>query len=197
MTREPSDDRSPRPGQALRLHHGRRRPVFLHPARHGHRLPRAEQRREDHHHADDPGPRRADAGLGNRRAAAATATCRHPCTRWPPSSTPRRCTVAAGLDGVHVLPEGQREPADAAPVEQDRAVGSARPPRMRDRRTGQPTAASKAPTQWMGWVLLINCDAALGQRFFDVPVEQPVPQVPADRDGDHLRREPEASEHRR
>src|SRR6185437_9922405 len=37
-------------------HHGRQRPVVLHPARPGHRFPRPERRREDHHHADDPGP---------------------------------------------------------------------------------------------------------------------------------------------
>ena len=42
---------------------------------------------------------------------------------------------------------------------------------------------------------VIDGDAALGQQFLDVPVRQPVPQVPADRDRDHLPREPEASEH--
>ena len=44
---------------------------------------------------------------------------------------------------------------------------------------------------------VINGDTALGQQFLDVTVRQAVPQVPADRDRDHLRREPEASEHRR
>jgi hypothetical protein len=42
---------------------------------------------------------------------------------------------------------------------------------------------------------VIDGDAALGQQFLDVPVGQPVAQVPADRDRDHLPREPEASEH--
>src|ERR1019366_7449868 len=39
---------------------------------------------------------------------------------------------------------------------------------------------------------VINGDTALGQQFFDVPAGQSVPQVPADRDRDHLRREPQA-----
>jgi hypothetical protein len=42
---------------------------------------------------------------------------------------------------------------------------------------------------------VIDSDAALGQQFLDVPVGQSVAQVPADRDRDHLPREPEASEH--
>jgi hypothetical protein len=41
---------------------------------------------------------------------------------------------------------------------------------------------------------MIDGDAALGQQFLDVPVRQPVTQVPADRDRDHLPREPEAGE---
>jgi hypothetical protein len=94
-----SDDRSPEPGQALRLHRGRQRPLFLHPARHGHRLPRPERRREDHHHADDPGPRRADAGLGHRRrpqlprpagthARGGRSPRRQGAARWPPGLRP-------------------------------------------------------------------------------------------------------------
>jgi hypothetical protein len=43
---------------------------------------------------------------------------------------------------------------------------------------------------------VVNGDAALGQQFLDVAVGQPAPQVPADGDRDHLRREPEASEDR-
>ncbi len=42
---------------------------------------------------------------------------------------------------------------------------------------------------------VIDADPALGQQLLDVPVGQSVPQVPADRDRDHLTREPEASEH--
>ena len=44
---------------------------------------------------------------------------------------------------------------------------------------------------------VINGDTALGQQFLNVPLREAVPQVPADRDGDHLPREPETSEHRR
>jgi hypothetical protein len=44
---------------------------------------------------------------------------------------------------------------------------------------------------------VIYGDTALGQLFLDVTVREAVPQVPADRDGDHLPREPETSEHRR
>jgi hypothetical protein len=41
---------------------------------------------------------------------------------------------------------------------------------------------------------VIDGDAALGQQFLDVPVGQSVAQVPADRDRDHLPREPGAGE---
>ena len=43
---------------------------------------------------------------------------------------------------------------------------------------------------------VIDGDAALGQQFLDVPVGQPIPQVPPDRERDHRRREPEACEDR-
>ena len=43
---------------------------------------------------------------------------------------------------------------------------------------------------------VVDGDAPLGQQLLDVPVGQSVPQVPADRDRDHVRREPEPSEHR-
>jgi hypothetical protein len=42
---------------------------------------------------------------------------------------------------------------------------------------------------------VIDGDAALGQQLLNIPVRQAVPQVPADRDRDHLPRKPEASEH--
>src|ERR1700734_2043848 len=104
-----SDDRSPRAGQALRLHRGRQRPVFLHPARPGHRLPRPERRREDHHHADDPGPRRADAGLGNRRRAQLP---RPAGTHARGGRPPRRQGAARG-------PPGPRPPAVPGPEERN------------------------------------------------------------------------------
>ena len=43
---------------------------------------------------------------------------------------------------------------------------------------------------------VIDGDAALGQQLLDVPVGQPLPQVPPDRERDHRRREPEACEDR-
>src|SRR6266849_9634288 len=43
---------------------------------------------------------------------------------------------------------------------------------------------------------VINGNTALGQQLLDIPVGQPVPQVPADRDRDHLPREAETSEDR-
>ena len=42
----------------------------------------------------------------------------------------------------------------------------------------------------------LNGDAALGQQFLNIPVGQAVPQVPADRERDHLGREPEATKDR-
>jgi hypothetical protein len=42
---------------------------------------------------------------------------------------------------------------------------------------------------------VIDGDAALGQQLLDVPVGQAVTQVPADRHGDHLSREPETSKY--
>ena len=38
---------------------------------------------------------------------------------------------------------------------------------------------------------MIDLDTALGQQLLQVAVGEPVPEVPADRDRDHLRREPE------
>ena len=43
---------------------------------------------------------------------------------------------------------------------------------------------------------VVDFDAALGEQLLDVPIGQPVAQVPADRDRDHLRREPEPGERR-
>jgi hypothetical protein len=40
----------------------------------------------------------------------------------------------------------------------------------------------------------VDLDGAFGEEFLEIPVRQPVPQVPAHGDQDHLRREPEASE---
>jgi hypothetical protein len=42
---------------------------------------------------------------------------------------------------------------------------------------------------------VIDGDTVLSQQFLHVAVGQAIPQVPADRDRDHLGREPEASEH--
>jgi hypothetical protein len=42
---------------------------------------------------------------------------------------------------------------------------------------------------------VVDGDAALGQQLLDVPVGQPGREVSADRDRDHLPREPQASEH--
>jgi hypothetical protein len=44
---------------------------------------------------------------------------------------------------------------------------------------------------------VVNFDAALSQEFFDVAAGQPVPEIPAHRQQDHLRREPEAGKRRR
>ena len=43
---------------------------------------------------------------------------------------------------------------------------------------------------------MVDLDATLGEQLFEVPVGQPVPQVPAHRQQDHLGREPEPSEPR-
>jgi hypothetical protein len=43
---------------------------------------------------------------------------------------------------------------------------------------------------------VIHGDTALGQQLLDIPVGQAIPQVPPDRDRDHLPREPETSEDR-
>jgi hypothetical protein len=41
---------------------------------------------------------------------------------------------------------------------------------------------------------VVDVDAAFGQKLLDVSVGQSVPEVPADRKQDHLRREAESSE---
>jgi len=43
---------------------------------------------------------------------------------------------------------------------------------------------------------MINLDTPFAQEFLDVSIGQPEPQVPAHRDDDHLRREPESGERR-
>jgi hypothetical protein len=43
---------------------------------------------------------------------------------------------------------------------------------------------------------VINGYTALGQQLLDIPVRQAIAQVPPDRDRDHSRRKPEASEDR-
>ncbi len=43
---------------------------------------------------------------------------------------------------------------------------------------------------------MINSDTALGQQLLDIPVGQALPQVPADRDRNHLLQEPETSKDR-
>jgi hypothetical protein len=43
---------------------------------------------------------------------------------------------------------------------------------------------------------VVDLDAPLGQQLLDVAIGQAVAQVPADRDRDHLRREPEPSKRR-
>jgi hypothetical protein len=43
---------------------------------------------------------------------------------------------------------------------------------------------------------VVDLDAAFDQQFLDIPVGQAVAQVPADRDHDHLGREPEPGERR-
>jgi hypothetical protein len=41
---------------------------------------------------------------------------------------------------------------------------------------------------------LVDRDAALSQQLFDVSVRQAIPQVPPDRQDDHIRRKPESCE---
>jgi hypothetical protein len=43
---------------------------------------------------------------------------------------------------------------------------------------------------------VVHLDTALGQQLLDVSIRQAIAQVPADRDRDHLRREPEPGERR-
>jgi len=55
-TKGTHDDPSTGAGQALRCHRGGQRPQLHDPARHGHRVPRPERGRQDHHHAADSRP---------------------------------------------------------------------------------------------------------------------------------------------
>jgi hypothetical protein len=43
---------------------------------------------------------------------------------------------------------------------------------------------------------MVDLDAAFGQQLLQIAVGQAVAQIPADRDRDHLRREPEPGERR-
>jgi hypothetical protein len=43
---------------------------------------------------------------------------------------------------------------------------------------------------------MVDRDPAFGQQLFDVPIREPVPEIPPDRHQHHLRREPETGEAR-
>ena len=155
--------------QALRRQDRRRRPDFTVRARHGHRVPRPERRRQVHHDADDPrpGPRRPP-GAVTVNGRAVRRACRARCTRsarcWRPRpSTPAASRLqppaGAGAHPRHPAAPGRRGassivgPAAAWPASAPAASpsawasGSASPPRCSaTRRRSCSTSRSTAST---------------------------------------------------
>ena len=91
-------------------------------------------------------------------------------------------------------------PVDVAPDPGDLDVGLVDEPAV----TGTVPARPGRVDQQRGEALhppvdghVVDLDATLGQQLLEVAVRQPVPQVPADRQQDHLRREPEPSKRSR
>src|SRR5664280_251937 len=120
-----------------------------------------------------------------------------------------------GASGTGEAPRGslgiaslRPEHVDDLAVLVDRPVDV--PPAAGDLHVGlvdEPTAAGAMPT-WSGRVHqqwrdpldpseqgdLVDLDAAFSEELLEIPVRQPVPQVPAHGDQDDLRREPEPGE---
>jgi hypothetical protein len=126
---------------------------------------------------------------------------------WRPPVAESAGEEPAGGGGVPLL--GQQY-VDDLPVLVDGPVEV--PPPAGDLDVGlvhEPPVAAGVP-QWAGGVSeqrgeplhppvhrdVVGLDTALGQQLLDIPVGQPVTQVPADRDRNHLRWEPEPGERR-
>jgi hypothetical protein len=90
-----SDDRGNRPHQALRRNLGRRRPFVHRAAGPGDRVSRPQRGREVDDDADDPWPRCADSGFGDRQRPALRRSTAVHSTRLEHCSMPGPCTGAA------------------------------------------------------------------------------------------------------
>jgi hypothetical protein len=110
--------------------------------------------------------------------------------------------------GRQVTPHGQQDVDDLAMLVDSPVQVSPLTGHLHVRLIDEPPVTRSMPTRASGLCELrgkalhppvdtdvIDGDAALGQQLFHIPVGQSVAQVPADRDRDHLTREPEANEH--
>ena len=111
----------------------RRRPHFHRPAGRGHRLPRPQRRRQVHHHADDPGPGRADQRRGHHRRPATTPSSRAAARGRRAAGAPRPSTPAAApTTTCSSLAETNGIPAARV----DEVLGPGRPAEVARRRAG-------------------------------------------------------------
>ena len=126
--------------KSLRRQARRRRLEFHRPARHRHRLPRPERRREVHHDADDRRARRAHAPAGPRQRQATTATRRRPL---------RELGVAAGGQGRAHRPVGPQPPARPGPdARASRRGGSTRSSTWSACARSPASGSAASPSAW-------------------------------------------------
>ena len=102
---------------------------------------------------------------------------------------------------VHVddLPELVDRPVQVHPPAGDLHVGLVDVPAVADPVPGEPGRVGQQRREPLHPPVhgdVVDVDAALGQQLLDVPVGQAEPQIPAHRQHDHLRREPEPGERR-
>src|SRR5712691_7170178 len=113
---------------------------------------------------------------------------------------PRRSGIAPGrdvdVDDLAVLVDGS---VDVAPPAGDLHVGLIDVPTIADRmpagsgRVGEERREALHPPVHRD---VIDLDPTLGEEFLDIAIGEPEPKIPAHREDDDLRREPEALERR-
>ena len=110
----------------------------------------------------------------------------------------RQCRAGrdVDVDDLAVLVDG---PVDVAPAAGDLDVGLVDEPAVADRVAARPGRVGQERREALHPPVdgdVVDLDATLGEEFLDVAIGQPVAQVPAHREHDHLGREPEAFERR-
>jgi len=118
-----------------------------------------------------------------------------------PAEEPARRRRVPLVGGQHVddLPELVDRPVQVAPPTGHLDVRLVHPPPVAGRVLTGPSGVGEQRGESLHPAEdgdVVDLDAALGEQLLHVPVRQAVPEVPANRDRDHLRWEPEAGEGR-